>query len=168
MEVELPQKPSPSDKVSVTRTPPLPTTCAICLAPADGEREFIDFNQSLDYYGAVLICRECITPVAHSLDFVEVEKLNRANSIIETLRNTLAKTQADLYDARTLVNSLSLLRPDLVSPDSVSNENSESEGEGDNGDSESEGLFDSGLVEQNSSRGPESLFKPKSDDGLEF
>ena len=71
-----------SGKMFLTKTPALPSKCAVCYTDAKGIKDFIDFGSSLDYYGAILICSDCIVNAAELVDMVPVARdLERENRI---------------------------------------------------------------------------------------
>lgn len=66
-----------SGKFILTRTPALPAKCAGCGNDAKGDKEFVDMNLSLDWYGAVVFCIDCASEISNLIGFVS------ANVIIE-------------------------------------------------------------------------------------
>lgn len=75
-----------SDKIFVTKTPAMPSHCAVCYTQAKGNQDFIDFGASLDFYGAILICDLCIVNAALLVGYIPVAKFelaeNQANAAI--------------------------------------------------------------------------------------
>lgn len=98
---------------SVVTDPAPPGKCLICGRHDNGVVKFIDFNFSLDYYGAVVVCLDCITESHELLGFVKAEQLEVANAEITNLQNRLDNAYADLDSYRSIVDSLSSVRPDL-------------------------------------------------------
>lgn len=116
-----------SDKVVLTKYPIAPSKCVVCLRSANGELNFIDFQMSLDIYGSVNICTECIAPVAQLLGYVEKNLLNDADKQISNLvemNRELAENNAKL---NATLDSLLNLRPGIV-PGDLSSDESPSEG----------------------------------------
>lgn len=114
MLTRVPQSPSPSDKVQVTKNPPaLPRSCVICNASSNGMKDFIDFNFSIDYYGAVYFCSDCMIPIALSLGLCFQKDLIEAEQEANDLRATLEGIEDELTYYRSFVDSLSRIRPDL-------------------------------------------------------
>ncbi len=61
---------NPSAKIQLTTEPPLPATCTCCGTPGNGRSEFVDFNASVDYYGAVVLCVNCVKEAAATVGYV--------------------------------------------------------------------------------------------------
>lgn len=66
---------------------PLPATCVSCNLPATQQRLLVDTGTSLDFFGAVLLCGTCITAMAHLVQLVPADQMNK-----------LMDTNADLLD----------------------------------------------------------------------
>lgn len=54
-------------KYTLTTTPPGPGKCIGCGKQDDTHTEFVDLTNSLDYYGAILLCRPCAYEIATAL-----------------------------------------------------------------------------------------------------
>lgn len=115
-----------SDKTTKTFYPPLPSQCCICFFKSDGTREFLDFQMSLDFYGAVLICSECVAPVAQLFGYTKNEKIEANAEVISDLRDTIEKLENDNAELSGTLDSLFSLRPDLE-PGRVSSDENASE-----------------------------------------
>ena len=115
-----------SDKTVLTKYPPLPSKCVICLRDSNGEIDFIDFQMSVDVYGAVVICVGCFVPVADLLGYVKREDLEEVN---EQLSNVVAlnrkyleenghlnRTLDTILDLRPAVSTRSLPNADEDHP----------------------------------------------------
>jgi hypothetical protein len=108
---------SQSDKITLTKYPPLPSVCAICKFSANGEVEFLDFEMSLDIYGAVVICERCIAPVAQLFGYVTSVELNNANSIIVSQQEELIEVREANARLNSTLDSILSLRPNVQSSD---------------------------------------------------
>lgn len=65
----------------------LPGCCFKCSAGMGSREFFIDFEFSMDFYGAVYICNECLTEMAHTAGFitpVEAEAFKKQIAELET------------------------------------------------------------------------------------
>lgn len=102
-----------SDKVVLTKYPIAPSKCVVCLRSANGELNFIDFQMSLDIYGSVNICVDCLAPIAQLLGFVEKGLLNDADDQIRNLVESNRKLVAENEQLHAIIASLSVVRPDL-------------------------------------------------------
>jgi hypothetical protein len=106
-----------SDKVVLTKYPIAPSQCVVCLRSSNGTLNFIDFQMSLDIYGSVNICVDCLVSVAPLLGLVDATAINEAN---EQIRN-LVETNRELYENNARLNatidSLLNIRPNLVERD---------------------------------------------------
>jgi hypothetical protein len=103
-----------SDKTVLTKYPIAPSKCVICLRGSDGELNFIDFQMSLDVYGSVNICVECLAPVAQLLGFVEKSFLNDADLQIRNLVETNRELQENNVRLNATLDSLLAMRPNLT------------------------------------------------------
>lgn len=102
-----------SDKVVLTKYPIAPSKCVVCLRSSNGQLNFIDFQMSLDIYGSVNICVDCLAPIAHLLGFVEKGLLNDADEQIRNLVESNRKLVAENEQLHAIIASLSVVRPDL-------------------------------------------------------
>lgn len=65
-----------SSKFYVTTTPALPARCVCCGNDAKGDLNFVDTTASVDYYGAIVICANCVAEIASLLGLVDIHLLN--------------------------------------------------------------------------------------------
>lgn len=117
-----------SDKVILTKYPIAPSKCVVCLRSSNGDLNFIDFQMSLDIYGSVNICVDCICSVAKGLlGFVEPKDIDALSGQVSNLveMNRELKTENDKL--RSTLDSLFDFRPDLKQCDLPADE-SPSEG----------------------------------------
>jgi hypothetical protein len=139
----------PAGRVQLTLNPAGPSKCLICNRDANGETSFIDFDYSLDYYGAVNICEGCIQ---ECLDVVNHEKVANLKLEITSKEDELRQTNEQLERYRVIMDGISLIRSDLdpanlASSDEPENEQpdvDESSGEGTDEQSDSDGQDSSG------------------------
>lgn len=113
-----------SDKTTLTKYPPLPSKCVICLRDSNGELDFIDFQMSVDIYGAVVICAECFYPVAELLGFVHEKDLEAINEQVAHLIEINRELNENNGKLNATLDSLVSLRPDLVSSNLSTDEGS--------------------------------------------
>lgn len=92
-----------ASKYQLTTTPPLPSSCVGCLKVAKGVEKFIDSGTSIDYFGSVVFCSDCIremamllgmAPVAQTVEVVEMlsramEELNAEKQKVEVLERVV-------------------------------------------------------------------------------
>lgn len=104
---------SQSDKITLTKYPPLPSQCRVCFRSANGELEFVDFQCSVDYEGAINICTDCWISAASLFGYVSpvaqeetVEQLRVVHTQYEELKKEHERTQHAL-------DSLLSVRPSL-------------------------------------------------------
>jgi hypothetical protein len=113
-----------SDKATVTKYPIAPATCVICLRSANGVIDFVDFQMSLDVYGSVNICADCMAPVANMLGYVkssEVEDILMQNNNLVDMNRELVENNERL---NTTLDSILKLRPDVLPSDLSADEKS--------------------------------------------
>lgn len=102
---------SESDKVTVTLYPPLPSRCCVCNFSADGKRRFMDFQMSLDVYGAVSICEACIPSVAAVFDYIPSSTLIEVNQELIDARDTIDRLENENGQLNRALDSLLVVRP---------------------------------------------------------
>lgn len=100
-------------KVAKTTNPALPATCVMCNKSANGVTEFADFNASLDYYGAIVFCEDCIRECLMLFDCVPQERHDRVLRVLAETRTKLEETLAKLKKYEDVVVNLDVVRPDL-------------------------------------------------------
>ena len=104
-----------SDKVTITQYPPLPSKCCICHRGSNGSIRFLDFQMSLDIYGAVTICEECVAPVAQLFGYVRGDSLEASEESLMRVQMELESVQAENDRLNSVMDSLLSLRPALSS-----------------------------------------------------
>lgn len=113
-------------KIKVVKHPALPATCAVCYRSADGVVDFLDWQLSLDYYGAVLVCEDCAREMLVVLGFAPVAEVTSRNEQIENLTIRNRELVEENERVRAALNSILAVRPDLRS-DSDGNDDLDSE-----------------------------------------
>lgn len=111
---------SESDKVTITQYPPLPSKCCICHRGSNGSIRFLDFQMSLDVYGAVTICEECVAPVAQLFGYIRGDSFEASEESLMRVQMELERVQADNERLNSVMDSLLSLRPALSSNNSSS------------------------------------------------
>lgn len=91
-----------SAKMFVTKSPALPSRCVVCYTQAKGNQDFIDFGESIDYYGAITICDLCIVNASKLVGFVPVAEVEKAQA-------ELVPLSAEVINLRLKVQSLESL-----------------------------------------------------------
>lgn len=160
----------PSDKITITLQPPLPSLCCICNFSADGKRRFLDFQMSIDIYGAVVICEECIAPVATLFGFVPIDRLETAETYLAAASINLQGYRKQNEQLNLTLDSIFNLRPDFASSDTrnelLAHKNlTENTGQSEPG-FEVSGRSDSGSDESNAVGRSEDISHSKSDASL--
>ena len=91
-EQDFPQL-APTSRFQVTERPLVtPGKCAVCGAV---DRPVVDFNMTLQFYGAVLLCTTCLTEAGHAIGLVPYSDVQR-------LEESLAQSLTDQLKARNL------------------------------------------------------------------
>ncbi len=76
-------------RINVLGIPELhPGQCALCGSAGGDKRKFIDFGKSIDFYGVVYFCSECIREVAEKINYVPVASFDK---LYEDLRSITIK-----------------------------------------------------------------------------
>jgi len=90
----------PSGRFQLVDSPASPGKCAVCGYSASGEnepsnrRQYLDFGMELDFYGAVVICTECLTEVAVGMGYIVPEEADRLTAESERVKAENAKLGA--------------------------------------------------------------------------
>lgn len=146
-----------SDKVVLTKYPIAPSKCVVCLRSSDGQLEFIDFQMSLDIYGSVNICVDCIRSVAPLVGLVAGELVIGADEQVRNLVEMNRELVENNERLNSTLDSLLNLRPDLKQRDLPVDAESDSDSEPDNQQLELEltveGRDDRKSSKSNASRG---------------
>ena len=136
----VPDQPGPSDRMQFHKYPPaLPGKCIICQKTSNGAVSFLDINWSIDDYGAVYFCTDCLTPLAHAIGFVETKSLMDAEREAAELAYALREVEDERDHYRSIVNSLRAVRPDLAGDDFKPGQNKKSDDSGLETDSKDSG-----------------------------
>lgn len=102
-------------KVQLTSTPPLPAQCSVCGVHAKGHNDFADFGVSIDYYGAILICEDCIRGDLFALfDVVTRFQFNQVMEQLDEVTNLLAEERKRTNALRDYLASMSRLPDDII------------------------------------------------------
>ncbi|HEY0750374.1 MAG TPA: hypothetical protein VGD26_04430, partial [Chitinophagaceae bacterium] len=111
-----------SDKITLIKYPGVPSCCAICRRGSDGELDFVDFQLSVDYYGAIVICTTCIAPVAQVLGYVHEDNVTSVKDHAHVLSLEVERLIKENERLRNTMDSVLAFRPDLKRDDSDANE----------------------------------------------
>lgn len=68
------------EKIFINNNPPLPAQCVVCYRSFKQGTVFVDFSMNVEFYGAILMCDDCITGAALLLGHVPVAKLDTAKT----------------------------------------------------------------------------------------
>ena len=100
-------------KVQVILHPPLPATCVVCRKSADGVVRFLDFQASVDYYGAIVVCENCAGEMLDVLQFVPVAEKDNALNQVLVMEEAFLAVRAENANLRNALDSILVVRPDL-------------------------------------------------------
>jgi regulator of replication initiation timing len=103
-----------SDKVTVTKYPPLPSKCRVCLRDSNGQVEFVDFQLSFDYEGAVNICIDCMRNIAQVLGFIDQSEGDSLKAQVQSLVEINRELAENNDRLNTSLDLLLSLRPSLA------------------------------------------------------
>ena len=84
----------------------------------------MDFQMSLDYYGAVVICEECVAPVAQLFGYVPESELEEIGIDLAATKLDLERTRDRHAELERTLDSLFAFRPNLIGNDSAADEKS--------------------------------------------
>lgn len=104
-------------KYILTKEPPLPSTCSGCGKSADGKNKFVDFNLSIDYYGAIVFCYDCSREISNLIGFISERERDLA---LDELSEAVAENRALKEKIESLENVVRAYLPESISVDSPS------------------------------------------------
>lgn len=125
-----------SDKITLTKYPALPSKCAACLRGSDGSLEFVDFQVSFDWEGAVVICTDCWKTAAELIQYVSADEIAPLVMDIQELQSTVERLTHERDTVQSALDSLLAVRPDLVHHNSGVDESKAEGSESDSGQPE--------------------------------
>lgn len=135
-------------KFTFNENPPLPAKCISCFNDFKPGRPAIDWGMSLDFYGAVLFCSDCILNAATSLlDLCPVAERDSAVAEVEALQAELIETKDKVEAYANLFDAYRLRHPGVSDHDSDDTSDTESDaGAGEkSGGTSKEGTGTSGI-----------------------
>lgn len=94
---------------------PLPEALPVaCIACGVSTKPVVDFGVSIDYYGAVYICVDCVKEMAHMFGFVPRKEFENVVDELEVVKANLKDAENAVTDAVKDINErANLLHTDL-------------------------------------------------------
>lgn len=86
-----------------------PAHCAICFNPGNDERKFIDFDFSLEFYGAVIFCSDCIQTVMNGLGWISPIQWKEVQESLTEALEFFQKASAENVKLRAALDTLSFI-----------------------------------------------------------
>lgn len=83
-----------------------PSKCVICGSGPEANRKFIDFKQSLEFYGAVYYCTDCMGEVAQQVGYVPVKDLIDLQDAVRAICEVYTSELAELKGYRDVFAKL--------------------------------------------------------------
>lgn len=120
---------SQQDKIQKTNNPPLPGTCIVCAKSYNGNVAFLDFNLSLDWYGAVLFCEDCAGEMVSVIDFCPVAERSALENEVKLLHDKITELQDNNVRLNSTLDNLLAVRPSLRGDSDLSDESPHSDDE---------------------------------------
>jgi len=106
-------------KYQLTKDPAQPQKCAGCGVNANGQNEFVDFNLSLDYYGAVIFCMSCAKEIAATVGFVDPDTIETYGDVLDAARAANERLSGELELLKNVVFTFGIPNPSDTSNDSI-------------------------------------------------
>jgi hypothetical protein len=150
-----------SDKITLTRYPVAPCKCPICHRGSDGALEFIDFQLSFDFDGAVTPCVDCWKTAAELIGYVSEDKIQPLLDQLKAAQTQLESVSNERDQLQSTLDSLFAVRPNLKSDNSGSDVGEAEGSEKDPGQPELDfnggTEVESGVNESATKRGPKNI-----------
>lgn len=106
--------------VLVTATQ-LPHKCVACGLPATGRNQYVDFQVSFDWEGALYLCTNCADEIARLLGYVSPEDRDKGIEEVEApVAGLLLELEAEKEKNLALTDELDTVKRLLTHADSVS------------------------------------------------
>ena len=81
------------EKIFINNNPPLPAQCVVCYRTFKQGTVFLDFGMNVEFYGAILMCDDCITNAGTLIGLIPVAKADQTT--LEWVTATDALVQAN-------------------------------------------------------------------------
>ena len=94
-----------ASKYVLTTDPALPQKCSGCGIPSKGYNQFVDFNLSLDYYGAVVFCIDCCKEIVHLIGYCSVAERDQALAEVDHYAEKLTDAYTQIKALEDVVSA---------------------------------------------------------------
>src|SRR5688500_14099223 len=95
-------------KYVLTKEPPLPSKCIGCGCNDNADRQFVDLTQSIDYYGAILLCQDCAKEIANLVGFINEDTLALKILEFESVAQELVQAKEKVEALENVVRAYGL------------------------------------------------------------
>lgn len=99
-----------ASKYTITNEPALPQKCSGCGMAAKGYNSFVDFNLSLDYYGAVVFCIDCCKEIVTLIGYCSVAERDQALAEVDDYAQKLTDAYTQIKALEDVVSAY-FMRP---------------------------------------------------------
>lgn len=112
---------NPNSRFKVTNVAILnPGVCFVCKSSGGDGRQFVDYGETIDFYGVVYVCTYCVAEVAKVLGFVTPAEVDVMKGQINALNDFLGEMTTERAQfAEALDAARILLRNCHCDPDST-------------------------------------------------
>lgn len=117
-------------KIKVTTDPVFGARCAVCGTSGDGQKTFYDLGAFEDFWGAVVLCKNCANELLRVMDYAPVAEVESRNEQIRVLVERVQEVQAENESLRNAVSVLRNLSASDVVADTPADETSEGNEQG--------------------------------------
>ncbi len=121
---------SAPDKFQILTIVPLPADCIACGRKSDGSNEFVDLTKDIDYYGAILLCRNCAEEIGSVVGLTDSDELDTTQSLLNTYAATNVELQDKVEALESVVFAYGLTAGLTLDEPTINNDSSEVEDEG--------------------------------------
>lgn len=94
----------------------LPQKCMLCSAGSE-DRKYVDMDRSVDRYGRLYLCSECVKEVAKLCHYVPFRELAVAEKKNELFLSKIEGYQLKVQELKNVINSLRSLDSSDTKPD---------------------------------------------------
>lgn len=106
-------------KFQFTVQPELPSKCSSCGCGSNGRKRFVDWNCSIDYHGAVVLCEDCALEVVSLFGYSHPKLVSRLEKRAAEIQEENLELKTQIEALKNVVAVFNLRSPDSSNSDSA-------------------------------------------------